>query len=100
MSIGEPYIKHIEDDICELRPLSGRIFFAAWDRNRFLMLHQFIKKTQETPSREVGVAKRRLKKARNEVERYEDSLVAVGEAEVACLGAVYQWPGTKLPIVK
>ena len=28
--IGEPYIKHIEGEIWELRPLRDRIFFVAW----------------------------------------------------------------------
>ncbi|MDR1515551.1 MAG: type II toxin-antitoxin system RelE/ParE family toxin [Synergistaceae bacterium] len=36
------------------------------------MLHHFIKKTQVTPQREIDAAKRRLGKARREVERYEE----------------------------
>lgn len=28
LSIGEPYIKHIDNDIWELRPLRNRILFA------------------------------------------------------------------------
>jgi phage-related protein len=71
-TIGEPYIKHIEDDIWELRPLGDRIFFAAWNGSRFLMLHHFIKKTQKTPQREIDIAKRRLEKAKSEVERYDE----------------------------
>ncbi|MDR1916184.1 MAG: type II toxin-antitoxin system RelE/ParE family toxin [Synergistaceae bacterium] len=71
-TIGEPYIKHIEGDIWELSPLGDRIFFAAWDGNRFLMLHHFIKKTQKTPQREIDTAKRRLEKAKSEVGRYDE----------------------------
>jgi len=28
--IGEPFIKHLEGEIWELRPLRDRILFAAW----------------------------------------------------------------------
>ena len=28
---GEPYIKHLEGEIWELRPLRDRILFATWD---------------------------------------------------------------------
>ena len=57
---GEPYIKHIEGEIWELRPLRDRIFFAAWDGEGFILLHYFIKKTQKTPQREIDQAKRNL----------------------------------------
>jgi phage-related protein len=69
-SLGEPYIKYIENDIWELRPLSNRIFFVAWDRNRFLILHCFVKKTQKMPRGEIDTAKRRLEKARSEADKY------------------------------
>ena len=58
---GEPYIKHIEEDIWELRPLSDRIFFVTWYKNGFMLLHHFTKKTNKTPSREIETAKRKLK---------------------------------------
>ncbi len=59
--IGEPYIKHIEGEIWELRPLRDRIFFVAWVNNSFVLLHHFMKKTQKTPSKEIEKAKRELK---------------------------------------
>lgn len=55
---GEPYIKHIEDKIWELRPLKDRIFFVAWINNSFVLLHHFTKKTQKTPKREIEKARR------------------------------------------
>ena len=58
--IGEPFTKHIEGDIWELRPTSDRIFYAYWKDNKFVLLHQFEKKTQKTPAREIGRAKRNL----------------------------------------
>jgi phage-related protein len=71
LAAGEPFIKHIEGDIWELRPLTDRIFFAAWTGNRFIIFHHFIKKTRTTPRREIDTAKRRLAEARKEIEIYE-----------------------------
>lgn len=59
-SIGEPYIKHLDSDIWELRPLRDRILFAYWDNNRFVLLSVFMKQTQKTPQREIEKAKRYL----------------------------------------
>ena len=58
---GEPYIKHIDGDIWEIRPLRGRIFFASWTEKGFILLHHFVKKTRKTPQREIDQAKRNLK---------------------------------------
>ena len=57
---GEPYIKHLEGDIWELRPLRDRVLFAAWVGDGFLLLHQFMKKTQKTPAREIEKANKEL----------------------------------------
>lgn len=57
---GQPYVKHLEGDIWELRPLLDRILFFCWDGNRFVLLHQFMKQTQKTPKREIEQAKRNM----------------------------------------
>ena len=57
---GEPYVKHLDGEIWELRPLRDRILFAAWDGNNFILLHHFMKQTQKTPSKEIKQAKRNL----------------------------------------
>ncbi|WP_109078355.1 type II toxin-antitoxin system RelE/ParE family toxin [Aggregatibacter kilianii] len=57
---GEPYVKHLEGDIWELRPIRDRILFAALVGGRFVLLHQFMKKTQKTPKREIQIAQQRL----------------------------------------
>ena len=44
LEIGKPYIKHLEDEIWELRLLRDRILFAYYDNNNFILLHYFIKK--------------------------------------------------------
>ena len=59
---GEPYIKHLDGDIWEIRPIRARILFASWIDNGFILLHHFqFKKTQKTPKREIEQAKRNLK---------------------------------------
>jgi phage-related protein len=55
---GEPYVKHIEEDIWELRPLDDRILFFYFRDNTFILLHHFLKKTRRTPRREIEQAKR------------------------------------------
>ena len=57
---GEPYMKHLSDEIWELRPLRDRILFAAYVNGGYVLLHSFIKKTQKTPAREIEKAKREL----------------------------------------
>lgn len=58
--VGEPYIKHLDGDIWELRPIRDRILFVGWANGSFVLLHQFMKKTQKTPTREIKRAKREL----------------------------------------
>ena len=57
---GEPYVKHIDGDIWELRPTNDRIFFFYWQKGFFVMLHHFTKKTKKTPTQEINQAKRNL----------------------------------------
>jgi phage-related protein len=60
LQLREPYIKHLDGEIWELRPLRDRILFVAWHGDSFVLLHQFMKKTQKTPAREIEKAKREL----------------------------------------
>lgn len=57
---GEPYIKHLDGEIWELRPLRDRILFVAWVNGSYVLLHHFMKQTQKTPKREIDKAKREL----------------------------------------
>ena len=50
---GEPFVKHLEGEIWELRPLRDRILFAVWINDSFVLLSHFMKKTQKTPKREI-----------------------------------------------
>lgn len=60
LQLREPYIKHLDGEIWELRPVRNRILFVAWHNNSFVLLHHFMKKTQKTPVKEVEKAKREL----------------------------------------
>lgn len=54
-------VKHIEDDIYELRPGKDRVIFVVWYKNGFVLLHAFPKKTDKTPEREKARARREFK---------------------------------------
>ena len=55
--LGEPVTKHLEEDIWELRPGNNRVLFFYHKDNTYILLHQFRKKTQKTPRREIRKAK-------------------------------------------
>lgn len=61
LSLGMPYIKHLENEIWELRPLRDRILFTYFDNNKFILLTCFMKQTQKTPRKEIEKAKKLLK---------------------------------------
>jgi len=61
ITAGEPFMKHLDGDIWELRPIRARILFSKWRDNEYILLHYFqFKKTQKTPRREIDQAKRNL----------------------------------------
>ena len=57
-TLSENYIKHIDEDIWELRPAHNRVLYFCWLGDTFVMLHYFRKKTQKTPAAEIEQAKR------------------------------------------
>ena len=61
LSLKEPYIKKINEEIWELRPLRDRILFTSMYNNKFVLLSIFMKKTEKTPKKEIEKAKRILK---------------------------------------
>ncbi len=67
--IGEPFVKYLDGNIWELRPLKDRIVFAAWNGNKYILLHQFKKKTQKTPKKEIERAE---KEFADYIRRYGD----------------------------
>ena len=59
--VGEPQVKHIDGNLWELRPLAHRIFFFYWRGSKFILLHHFIKKSQQTPPKEIEKATQNMK---------------------------------------
>lgn len=55
--LPENITKHLEDGIWELRPGNNRVFYFFYKDNTFVLLHQFRKKSQKTPKRELKKAK-------------------------------------------
>jgi len=68
-NVGMPHIKHIEDKLWEIR-LNGKvniarsIYFLA-HKKKIVILHTFIKKTQETPRKAIEIAKKRMREVIN-----------------------------------
>ena len=60
LKLSEPYIKKLDKEIWELRPLRDRILFASWRKNKFVLLSTFKKQTRKTPKRELEKAKKLL----------------------------------------
>ena len=58
--LNENYVKHLDGEIWELRPIRDRILFAGIVGGRYVLLHQFMKQTQKMPQREIDKAKREL----------------------------------------
>jgi len=60
-----PHSRALGNGLFELRPKSregiGRVFYCTHVGNRIVILHSFVKKTQETPASELRIARKRLK---------------------------------------
>jgi len=61
--LREPYSKHLEDGIFELRCKSGnnicRVLYFFYYQGKIIMTNGFIKKSQKTPTKEIKLAKSR-----------------------------------------
>jgi phage-related protein len=64
-----PHSRAMGNGFFELRPRSAegaaRVFYCFMMRKRIVMLHAFVKKTQETPERELRLARKRMKEVRD-----------------------------------
>lgn len=67
---GLPYVRHLDGDIWELRPLKDRILFFSYDGNNIILLSHFRKMTQKTPPREIKKANKLMK---DYIERSKDN---------------------------
>ncbi|MCX5816472.1 MAG: type II toxin-antitoxin system RelE/ParE family toxin [Proteobacteria bacterium] len=64
-NLGMPHTRAMREGLFELRIQAEegilRVFYCTIVGKKIVMLHQFIKKTDKTPSRELNIALRRMK---------------------------------------
>lgn len=68
-NLGMPHTDAFGSGLFELR-LKGaegiaRVFFCTIIKQEIMMLHSFIKKTQKTPTKELNIAKLRMRELKN-----------------------------------
>ena len=67
--LGMPHTKAMGGGLFELRIKASegiaRVFYCTVVNHRIVMLHQFVKKTDRTPPREMAVARRRIKEIKD-----------------------------------
>ena len=68
-NLGLPYTRPFGDGLFEIRAKGregiGRAFFCTLIGRRIVILHGFIKKTQQTPVKELKLARKRLKEVQH-----------------------------------
>jgi len=68
-SLRLPHSKAFGDGLFELRPRGkmgiGRAFYCFLAGKHIVVLHAFIKKSQQAPERELNLARKRLKELKN-----------------------------------
>ena len=69
-NLGMPHTRAMGDGLFELRLKAAegiaRVFHCAVVDRRIVFLHQFIKKSEKTPQRELETARRRMKEINRE----------------------------------
>lgn len=51
--LGENITKHLDNEIWELRPGTNRVFYFFIEKDTFVLLHHFRKKSQKMPKDEI-----------------------------------------------
>jgi len=63
-NLGMPHTRALGGGLFEIRAKSlegiGRVFYCCLIRQRIVILHCFVKKTDKTPEKEMEIARRRL----------------------------------------
>nr|WP_284694586.1 type II toxin-antitoxin system RelE/ParE family toxin [Geomonas sp. Red32] len=66
--LGMPHTRPMGDGLFELRVRGpegiARVFYCTVVGKKIVMLHQFIKKTEKTPSKELATARGRMKEVK------------------------------------
>jgi phage-related protein len=67
--MGMPHTRAMGEGLFELRLKAAegiaRVFYCTIVGKKIVVLHQYIKKTDKTPSREVIIARRRMKEVKD-----------------------------------
>lgn len=67
--LGMPHTRAVAEGLFELRLKAtegiARVFYCTMMGKRIVMLHQFIKKTDKAPLKEIAIARRRLKEIKD-----------------------------------
>lgn len=68
-NLGMPYTRPFGEGLFEIRAKGregiGRAFFCTLVGRRIVILHGFIKKTEQTPAKELKTARQRLNEVKN-----------------------------------
>ena len=63
--LGMPHTRPMGDGLFELRLKAAegiaRVFFCTVVARKIVVLHQFVKKTEKTPNKEIKIARSRMK---------------------------------------
>ena len=67
--LGMPHTRAMGQGLFELRLKAAegiaRVLYCTIVDRQIVMLHQFVKKTEKTPARELEIARRRMKEVKN-----------------------------------
>lgn len=67
--LGMPHTRAMGDGLFELRLKAAegiaRVFYCTVVARRIVMLHQFVKKSEKTPKKELEIAQRRMKEMKD-----------------------------------
>ena len=68
-AVRMPHSRAMGNGLFELRPHGregiGRVFYCFLVGKKIVMLHSFVKKTQETPKKELNIAIQRMQEVKN-----------------------------------
>lgn len=68
-NLGMPHTRAMGDGLFELRLKAAegiaRVFYCTLIGRRIVMLHQFVKKSEKTPRKELEIARRRMKETKD-----------------------------------
>jgi phage-related protein len=68
-NLGMPHTRAMGDGLFELRLKAAegiaRVFYCTLIGQRIVMLHQFVKKSEKTPRKEIEIARRRMRETKD-----------------------------------